>query len=77
MPDIITDLIDLRTQLATILDDEVILGVLTRAAAEIERLRAYEECTGDDQCTCYAHIAGMRYSQKEMQEGVDHDDTTM
>lgn len=77
MKDIITDLIDLRTQLATVLDDEIILGVLTLAAAEIERLRAYEACTGDDSCTCYAHLAGLRFSQKEMQEGVDHDDTTM
>ena len=39
MSDIIADLRELRTQLATVLDDEIILGVLDRAASEIEEHR--------------------------------------
>lgn len=39
MSDIVTDLRDLRTQLATVLDDETILDVLSRAASEIEKYR--------------------------------------
>lgn len=40
MSDIVDDLRELRVQMATVLDDQVILGVFDRAAAEIERLRA-------------------------------------
>lgn len=40
MSDIVDDLRELREQMATVLDDEVILAVFTRAADEIQRLRA-------------------------------------
>ena len=40
MSDIVDDLRELRVQMATVLDDRVILGVFDRAAAEIEGLRA-------------------------------------
>lgn len=39
MTGIVIDLRDLRTQLATVLDDETILNVLSRAASEIEKHR--------------------------------------